>query len=356
MFLLVKFKTNLKMKKQRFMFLALVALVFNGLQSCDDNPNKDAVTIDANEVEKEVAIEIDQEKVNQQYLESIFSESNNEFSQGDFIHNLPNGKAMRTSAEQTSDTIKSADEIPTYTSENINQKIYTDGTYQYLSENTSPNDSNIFTALNVELQPAEEVVVKTIAKDGVVYLYNKNDELIQKEQAGNINYGAMLDTIKNVLAAEKYNQASGVNGKTMQSRRTAKAMSSAKASGMRLISRSNNEVIMEMNLGSTTQSIVSQRKRSAVQKKAIMRYSGDLSRMLEQKIYEDNQLVESVQFEYQVDNQKFSKKATATVRNILPTSSVKAITYKSLILKNNGTPHIMIRKENYKKNQVTINL
>jgi hypothetical protein len=344
------------MKKQRFMFLAAIALVFTCLQSCDDNPNKDAATIEANEVEKEVAIEVDQEKVSQQYLESIFSESNNEFSQGDFIQNLPNRKAMRTSTEQVSDTIKSADEIPTYTSENINQKIYTDGTYQYLSENTSPIDSNIFNALNVELQPAEEVVVKTIAKDGVVYLYNKNEEIIQKEQSGNINYGAMLDTIKNVLAAEKNNQTSGVNGKTMQSRRIAKAMSSAKASGMRMISRSNKEVIMEMNLGSSTQSVISQRKKSAVQKKAIMRFSGDLSRMLEQKIYEDNQLVESVQFEYQVDNQKFSKKATAAVRDILPTSSVKAITYKSLILKNNGTPHIMITKENYKKNQITINL
>ena len=309
------------------------------------------------ETPKEVAIEIQQEKVNLQYIEPIFANENSEFSQGDYIQSIPQRvKAMKVSASEEGDTIKSADEIPVYTSENINERIYIDGTYNYQSLNTTPSDSSIFNALNVEIQPAQEVAAKTVVKDGTVYLYNKNNEIIQTEQSGNINYSSMLDSIKSALASEKQNSSSAQGVKAMQSRRLTKTISSAKASGMQMVSQSSNEIIMEMNLGSTSESSLPQRVKSSVQKKAVMRFSSDMTRMMEQKIYENNQLIQSVTYEYQEDNQNFAKKAPAVVRNFLPSSSVKGITYKSLMLKNNGTPYIMVKKENYKKNQVTINL
>lgn len=166
----------------------------------------------------------------------------------------------------------------------------------------------------------------------------------------------MLDSIKSALASEKQNASSIQGVKAMQSRRLTKAISSAKASGMQMLSQNSNEIIMEMNLGTVSESSLPQRVKSSVQKKAVMRFSSDMTRMKEQKIYENNQLVQWVAYEYQEDNQNFAKKAPAAVRNLLPNSSVKGITYKSLMLKNNGTPFIVVRKENYKKNQVTINL
>ncbi len=345
------------MKRQKTIFVVLLSAALIGLQSCDDKLNKSTNTEELVESEKEVAIEIQQEKVNLQYIEPIFANENSEFSQGDYIQSMPQKvKAIKLSASEEGDTIKSADEIPVYTSENINEKIYIDGAYKYQSLNTTPADSSIFNALNVEIQPAQEVVAKTVVKDGTTYLYNKNNEIIQTEQSGNINYSSMLDSIKSALASEKQNSSSAQGVKAMQSRRLTKAISSAKASGMQMVSQSSNEIIMEMNLGSTSESSLPQRVKSSVQKKAVMRFSSDMTRMMEQKIYENNQLVQSVAYEYQEDNQSFAKKAPAVVRNLLPSSSVKGVTYKSLMLKNNGTPYILVRKENYKKNQVTINL
>lgn len=345
------------MKRQKNIFVALLLTALIGLQSCDDKLNKIENTEEIAESAKEVAIEIQQEKVNFQYIESITANENSEFMQGNYVQSMPQKlKAMKVSASEEGDTIKSADEIPVYTSEEINERIYIDGTYRYLSLNTTPADSSIFNLLNVEIQPSQEVVSKTVVKDGTVYLYNKNNEIIQTEQTGNINYSSMLDSIKSALASEKQNASSTQGVKAMQSRRLTKAISSAKASGMQMLSQNSNEIIMEMNLGTVSESSLPQRVKSSVQKKAVMRFSSDMTRMKEQKIYENNQLVQWVAYEYQEDNQNFAKKAPAAVRNLLPNSSVKGITYKSLMLKNNGTPFIVVRKENYKKNQVTINL
>lgn len=343
------------MKKPNYIFitLAFAASTFC-IQSCKDEKNASEAMM---ETSKEVAIEIMQDKVNLQYTESVLDDGNSEFLEGDCIQNIPQKvRIQKVSASDESDTIKSADEIPVYTSEIVNEKIFTDGTYNYQSLNTTPADSSIFNALNVEIQPAQEIVAKTEIKEGTTYLYNKDNELIQTQAAGNINYSSMLDSIKTAIAGEKQNPSSIQAVKAMQSRRLIKAISSAKASGMQLISQNNNEVIMEMNLGTTSESSLPQRVKSSVQRRAVMRFSSDMTRMMEQKIYENNQLVQSVAYEYQEDNKNFAKKAPAAVRNFLPNSSVKAITYKSLMLKNNGTPYIVVKKETYKKNQVTINL
>jgi len=63
-----------------------------------------------------------------------------------------------------------------------------------------------------------------------------------------------------------------------------------------------------------------------------------------------------VSYEYQTDNASFAKRAPLAVKNLLPNTSVKGITLKSLKVKSDGTPYVMVNKEHYKKNQVTINL
>lgn len=345
------------MKKQKSILLVFMSIAFITFQSCDEKLGNSSSSDVLNESTKEVAIEINQEKENYQFIESIYDESNGEFLQGDMVQSIPQkARAMRVGATEGGDTIKSADEIPGYTSEEISQKIYMDGTYRYLNLNTTPADSNAFNDLNVYKQPIEEIVSKTLIKDGKAFLYNGNNELIQTEDAGSFNYSAILDTIKNAIAAESNNGTSPQGVKALQARRLTKAIEGARVSGMRMISQTSDEIIMEMNLGAASESSLPQRVKSSVQKKAVMRFSGDMTRMLEQKVYENKQLVQLVTYQYQEDNQNFAKKAPASVRNLLPNSSVKAVTIKSLKVKNDGSLYVSVTKENYKKNQVTINL
>ena len=82
-----------------------------------------------------------------------------------------------------------------------------------------------------------------------------------------------------------------------------------------------------------------------------------MTRMLDQKIYENKQLIILVSYEYVNDNdQQFAKKAPSAVQTYLPNTSVKSVTFRALELKSNGTPFVSVTKENYKKNKVTINL
>lgn len=345
------------MKKQKSFILALMSLTFIVFQSCDDKLGNNSANEELAESAKEVAIEINQEKENYQFIESVYDEKNSEFLQGDMVQSMPQrARSMRVGATEGGDTIKSADEIPVYTSEEISQKIYVDGTYRYLNLNTTPLDSNILNDLNVYKQPVEEIVSKTIIKDGKAFLYNKSNKLIHMEDVGNYNYSDILDSINIAIADESKTESTPQGVKALQTHRLTKALNSAKLSGMRLISKTNDEIIMEMNLGAASESSLPQRVKSSVQKKAIMRFSGDMTRMIEQKIYENRQLVQSVTYDYQEDNQNFAKKAPASVRNLLPNSSVKAVTIRSLKIKNNGSPYVSVTKENYKKNQVSINL
>ncbi len=345
------------MKIQKSFILALMSLTFIVFQSCDEKLGNSSANEELVESAKEVAIEINQEKENYQFIESVYDENNGEFLQGDIVQSMPQkAKALRVGATEGGDTIKSADEIPFYTSEEINQKIYMDGTYRYLNLNTTPADSNAFNDLNVYKQPVEEIVTKTLSKDGKTYLYNANNELLQTEDAGSFNYSAILDSIKSAIAAESNNGSSPQGVKALQTRRLTKAIEGARVSGMRMINQTDDEITMEMNLGAASESSLPQRIKSSVQKKAVMRFSGDMTRMMEQKVYENRQLVQSVTYDYQEDNQNFAKKAPASVRNLLPNSSVKAVTIKSLKVKNDGSPYVSVTKENYKKNQVTNNL
>jgi hypothetical protein len=347
----------MKMKKLKSYFLLPVSLTILLLMSCDEKLINSSVNQELAESTKEVAIEINQEKENYQFIESVYDENNDEFLLGEMVQSMPQkARAMRVGATEGGDTIRSADEIPVYTCEEINQKIYVDGSYRYLNLNITPLDSNAFNDLNVYKQPVEEMVAKTLIKDGKAYIYNANGELLQTEDAGSFNYSAILDSIKSAIAAENKGGSSPQGVKALQARRLTKAIEGARVAGMRMVSQTGDEIIMEMNLGASSESSLPQRVKSSVQKKAVMRFSGDMTRMIEQKIYENSQLVQLVTYNYQEDDQNFAKKAPASVRNLLPNSSVKAITIKSLKVKNDGSPYILVKKENYKKNQVTINL
>lgn len=346
------------MKKQNPIILAIMLLTLIAFQSCDDKLGNNASNDPIAEPLKEIAIEISQEKENYQFIESVFEAGNEEFSQGVYIQSIPHKiRNMRIAASEAGDTIKSADEIPVYFSEEINQKIYMDGTYRYLNLNTTPADSNAFNDLNVHKQPLEEIAVKTIINDGIMYVYNRNGSIIHTADAGKENYTGMLDSIRNAMASEDKSESSPQGVKALQARRLTKALKSAQSSGMRMLSQTSDEIMMEMDLGVSSESSLPQRVKTSVQRKAIMRFSGDMTRMLDQKIYENKQLIILVSYEYVNDNdQQFAKKAPSAVQTYLPNTSVKSLTFRALELKSNGTPFVSVTKENYKKNKVTINL
>ena len=223
--------------------------------------------------------------------------------------------------------------------------------------NTTPANSNACNDLNVHKQPVEEIVTKTILMNGVAYLYNYKGDVIHTEDAGDVNYSAILDSIRSAMANETNNESSPQGVKALQARQLTKALKSAQASGMRMLSQTSDEIVMEMDLGVSTESSLPQRVKTSVQRKAIMRFSGDMTRMIEQKVYENSQLTSLVSYQYQADNeQQFSKKAPSAVKSYLPNTSVKSVTIKSLRVKSNGTPYVSVTKENYKRNKVTINL
>lgn len=345
------------MKKLKSFVLPLLATFLIVVQSCDEKHNQDIDIYEAKEPFKAIAIEINQEKENYQFIESVFKDSNNEFLQGDYIQSIPQrARTMRIAGTEAGDTIQYADEIPVYTSEAINQKIFVDGTYKYLNLNTTPADSNVFNILNIHKQPESEIANKTILMDGVAYLYNRAGELIQTEVAGDVNYAAMLDSIRSAIAAVEKDGFSPQGVKAMRDRRLTRALNNAKASGMRIITQTEEEIVVEMNLDAASESSLPQRVKSPVQTRAVMRFSSDMTRMLEQKVYENNQLVQIATYQYREDNGHFSLKVPTVVQSFFPNTNVIGIIYKSLRVRSNGTPFIMVTNENYKKNQVFVNL
>lgn len=339
------------------LLIVLIFFIPSIFQSCTDKNHSEIDNPD--ETAKEVAIELIQEKENLQYIESVYEEDNMEFLKGEYVQSIPQQiRRKKVTASEGCDTIMNADEVPVFTSENINEKIYVDGTYLYESVNTTPADSNYFDSLNVETTPVKEKTAKTVIKDGTVYLFNSSNEVIQTEKTDEINYSSLLDSIRSAMAFEQQNEGSSSmqKAKAMPLKRLTKAIQSAQTAGMKLVSQNDDEVVMEMNLCSSTCSSLAKKVESSVQRRAVMKFSGDMTRMKEQKVYENNQLVQSVTYEFQDDNDMFIKKAPSVLKDLLPNSSVKGITYKTLMYRNNETPFIVVNKESYKKNQVNYNL
>lgn len=335
------------MKKPIFNIIVslFIALSF---QACMDNK---APTETISDSPKDVAIEISQEKEKVQFSEAIYASENAEFCKGDYVQSLPQQMRMRKAgASESNDTITTADDIPVMSSETIIQKIYTDGSVSFLSEDKTTEDMKFIETINVHPQPENERVTKTIIKNNVVSLYNSAGELIKTNPVPDMNMKSMLDSLKASLTTPIQN--------TIAAKRVKRSMAIQKAcsSGMRLVSEGPTEVIMEMEIG-TSNSSLAYRAKSMVSKKAVMRFSPDMSRMYSQKIYEGEQLTQTVEMEYATkEESQFSNAAPSTSYSSLPDANIKQVRRKSLMNKIDGTPYIINNIETYKKNQVIYNL
>jgi len=74
------------MKKTNYIFMILAFTTFSfSFESCKDEKNP-AETIE--EIPKEIAVEILQEKTNVQYADPIYESENAEFWQGEYVQSL----------------------------------------------------------------------------------------------------------------------------------------------------------------------------------------------------------------------------------------------------------------------------
>ena len=337
------------MKKANYILITLAFTTTTFcFQSCKDEKNAADATV---ETPKEVAIEILQEKDKVQYAEAIYTGENAEFCKGEYVQSLPQQMRMQKArSSEGSDTISSAEEIPVASSVAITEHIYTDGGLYYVSEDKTTDDMLFIENINVHNQPENEKIAKTVIKDNVAYLYNSSGELLNTEQLGAMNLKPMLDSLQAYLATQTTSTPSAAP-QAMRVKANA-AIKKAQANGMQLVSQSSSEVVMEVDMGSSKSSVAS-RVKSSVSKKAIMRFSPDMSRMYSQKIYEGGQLTQSVEMEFATkDESQFSNAATNLGGSIIPDANIKLIKRKSLMTKRDGTPFIMNNLETYKKNQV----
>jgi len=256
--------------------------------------------------------------------------------------------------EAANDTIKSADEIPVTSSVELTQKIYIDGTYICLSLDKTTEDMKFIEKLNVNLQPENEKVSKTEIKDNVMYLYNSEGELLKSEKVGEMNFKPMLDSLQAYLATQSITASN--SPQKLRGMRVNKALARAVNSGMKVIGQNENEVILEMDMG-ITKSTFPQRAKASYSKKAIMRFSPNMTRMYSQKIYEGEQLTQSLEIGFAADNKaQFSNTLQGFENQILPSTNITFIKQKRLAAKPDGTPFIMNNGEIYTKNIIKYNL
>lgn len=342
------------MKKTNYIFIILAFISFTiSFESCKDEKNATETNTDNS---KEVAVEILQEKTNVQYAEPIYESENAEFFQGDYIQSLPQRMRLRKAgSSEANDTIKSADEIPVTSAVELTQKIYTDGTFSTLTLDKTTEDMKFIEKLNVNLQPENEKVYKTEIKDNVMYLYNSNGELLKSEKVDGMDFKPMLDSLQAYIAAQPASNASNAPQQPMRVR-VNKALTKAVASGMKVISQSESEIVLEMDMG-VSKSSLPQRANAAYTKKAVMRFSPDMTRMYSQKIYESKQLTQSVEIGFATGNKpQFTNTLNGFENPMLPGSNVTFIKQKRLVAKPDGTPFIMNNGEIYTKNIIKYNL
>ena len=341
------------MKKRNYIFVALsITASVIGLHSCKEEKNA-AETI--TESPKEIAIEILQEKTNVQYAEPIYESENAEFCKGEYVQSLPQKMRMqKIGSNEANDTISSANEIPVTSLVELTQKIYTDGSFNYISLDKTTEDMRFIEKLNVNLQPENEKVYKTEIKNNTVYLYNSEGELLKTEKLGEMNYKPLLDSLKAYLATQPATASNAPQ--QLQHIRANKALAQAVNSGMKVIGQTENEIILEMDMG-VTKSTLPQRAKASYTKKAVMRFSPDMTRMYSQKIYEGGQLTQSLEIGFAADNKsQFSNTIKGFENQMLPSANVKFIKQKRLAAKPDGTPFIMNNGEIYTKNTINYNL
>lgn len=339
------------MKKSNYIFMILAFITFLvSLESCKEENNSAETLVESS---KEIAVEILQEKTNVQYAEPIYESENAEFLQGEYVQSMPQKMRMKRSvSSELNDTITSADEIPVSSCVEITQKIYSDGTFNYLSLDNTTDDMKFLEKLNVNLQPENEKVHKTEIKDNVVYLYNSEGKLLKSEKLGEMDFKPMLDSLQAYLATQS---AVASNVPQLKRIKANRALSQAVNSGMKVIAQTESEIVLEMDMG-VTKSTLPQRAKASYAKKAIMRFSPDMTRMYSQKIYEGGQLMQSLEIGFATDNKpQFSNTLKGFENQMLPSANVRFVKQKRLAVKPDGTPFIMNNGEIYTKNIVKYN-
>ncbi len=325
-------------------FLLSGFLVF-GISSCKD----DKLINNTNETSKELAVEIIQVKENIQVAENLNVNDYAEFTQGDYIKSLSlNLTELRSATEDENDTIKNAEEIPIVRQEELSQKIFSDGSFEYITEDKTSEDMMFIENMSLTPQSESEKVSKTVIKDDVATLYNQQGDVIETQNVGSMNFKPLLDSLKLYLTAPEQRSSNAI-----EARKTF-ALNKALKSGMRLKSQSSNDVILEMDMGTSASILPTNKLRSAVSKKAIMRFSSDMSKMYSQKIYEGGQLVQSVEIEYATGSESNlrSVASDASISSLIPNTNIKLIKRKDLMFNDKGKPMIMNYIESYTKNKV----
>jgi hypothetical protein len=299
---------------------------------------------------KEVALSITQETQQFQYLENLLDSSNAEFLKGEYVQNFPISKitSLRSSSSEE-DTITDASEMPIVKYEKLNQSIYTDGTYQIATEDITP-DSMKFTKQQLSDPLADdERISKSVVKDNIVYLYNSKNELLASQEVEVLSYSGLLDSIQN-------ESDTVTKAQTSITARKSRALMQAKTNGMTIVSEDESGIWVEMDLG-TGASSVPGKLRSATTKKALMRFSPDMSQLYIQKNYEDNQLVESFEITYPDEEDTDYKNVVLRSTSLYtPTINVKKITHRKLQVSRQNSPQIVRIDKVYTKNQVIYNL
>ncbi len=327
--------------------------------------NKDSIS-DIDEIQepaKKVAIEILQEKERYQFAESIHIDDNAEFLKGEIIQNMPERLRVRkTVASSSGDTIKTADEVPVIHSETITKKIYEDGSSWYEAVNTSNGNDSPFTVLNFAQHAKEDDVGKIIIYDGIANTYNQKNELVGTEKVGDMNYTGMLDDMRVSMAEDQNNSGSPFRLKEIKSQRLAKALQEAEKSGMRVVRQSEDEIVMEidieldMSLMNNPDVSLHQGEPAIAHRRVVMQFSGDLSQMKTQKIYENKQLVEMISYEYVDNDPSTPRKAPGVISENIPASNIKSVDYRRLQFMEDGAPYVLVTQEKYIKNKININL
>jgi len=341
------------MKKQNYFFISIVFISSTFvLQSCKEDKNATEEYIESS---KEVAVEIFQEKTNVQYVEPIYEGENAEFYMGEYIQSLPQKMRMKKSgSSEVNDTIKSADEIPVTSLTELTQKIYIDGTFSSTLIDKTTDEMNNIENLNVNSQPENEKVHKTEIKDNVMYLYNSEGKLLKSEMIGDVNYKPMLDSLQAYLLGQDSNKSNAP--KQRSSNKVNKSLSQAIKSGMKVVSQSETEIVLEMEMGAFSSSLA-KRTKSSYSKKAVMRFSPDMTRMYSQKIYEGEQLIQSLEIGFATDDKpQFSNTIKGIENQMFPSANIKFIKQKKLLTKQDGTPFIQTNGEIYSTNTIKYNL
>ncbi len=341
----------LKMVKTKF-FYVYAFLCIVSIQSCKEGVDS-IVPIET--AKKEIAIEILQAKRNVQYSEPIYLDQNEEFFKGAYVQSLP--KELKSSKlEQIDgyDVISSADEIPMVSLVELTQTIFTDGSFTYSSIDITPDELDFLENLHPTLLTPEERVYRTEIENNVLTLYSTTGNLVSSEYIGEVNFKPMLDSLVAFLASEP--SKAGVSSNKTRQAAASKAIANAAAYGMRVISQSQTEVVMEMDMDMGVPSLSNSWKAGSTQK-AIMRFSHDLTRMFSQKIYEGDQLVQSLEIGFASESEpNFANSLSGFDSHLLPNANVKFVKQKRLAVKPDGTPIVMNFGEIYSKNIVKYHL